>query len=407
MLTTVRGFKDILYPQSELFTAIEIAAREIFKIYNYKEIRLPTVEYYELFVKSTGETTDIVEKEMYKFEDQSKRMLALRPEGTPGIVRAYINSNLNLKGENSKFFYIGNMFRAERPQAGRYREFEQIGAEYLGNASPYADAEVIMMLDSFLKKLGIKSYTPEINSIGCTECRKKYRGVLINHLKNIDLCDDCKNRIGRNPLRVLDCKTDRDKLKDIPHIELCTDCRTHYESVKNILTTNNLKFKENYFLVRGLDYYTRTVFEFKTDQLGSQDAVASGGRYDTLVKSMGGPDSPSVGWAAGVERIAMLVEKNDTLIKEKDLFFVVSMDKAYSEYCLKILTELRKNNIRADFSNFSVSIKSQLRSANSNGAKYALIIGDDEYKTNTITLKNLSNGEQKKTNLNEIIQIMH
>ena len=406
MITPIRGFKDILYPDSFKLSEIERISREIFELFNYKEIRIPTIEYYELFVKSTGETTDIVEKEMYKFKDPSERVLALRPEGTPGVARAYINNNLNLKGENNKYFYIGNMFRAERPQAGRFREFEHIGVESIGSSLPSADAEVIIMLDTILKKIGMKSYNIEINSIGCQECRKKYREILISYLKTIDLCQVCNERINRNPLRVLDCKIDREKLKNVPPIDLCEGCLSHHNEMKELLQKSNIKFSENKMLVRGIDYYTRTVFEFKTNLLGSQDAIAAGGRYDDLIKSMGGPNSPGVGWAMGAERMLMMCEKEGIIFNPRKLCFIICMNADYSKYSFDILTKLRKKGIKVDFSNFSQSFKSQFRSANSNKADYAIIIGEEEVNSNVLTLKNLLTGEQKRLGLEELEKIL-
>lgn len=405
MINTVRGFRDILYPESLIFYHIEKTSRKIFEHFNYKEIIIPTVEYQELFVKSTGETTDIVEKEMYVFSDSSNRTLALRPEGTPGIIRVYINHKLNLKGETTKYYYIANMFRAERPQAGRFREFRQIGAEFIGNSSPFADAETIIMLDNIFKFLNLSdNYSVEINSIGCSECRKKYREKLVSYLSRIDLCNQCKLRLNRNPLRILDCKTDREKLKDVPEIELCESCADHYTKLKKILSENNINFTENKLLVRGLDYYTRTVFEFKTRMLGSQDALAAGGRYDNLVKSMGGPDAPSVGWAMGVDRIAILIEKLEVFKPEKKLTFVICADKKYDEKAFEILKILRENGINADFHDFESSVKSQFRHANSNNASYAIIIGEEEVKQSKFTLKNLKNSTQNMFTLEEIIK---
>ena len=394
MYQTLRGFKDILYPQSSLMSRVEDTAKKIFEIYNYKEIRIPTIEYYELFVKSTGETSDIVEKEMFKFEDSSKRIIALRPEGTPSVIRSYINNSLHLRGDSTKFFYIGNMFRAERPQSLRFREFEQIGVENIGDPTPYADAEVILMLDRILKELNIKSYTVEINSIGCNDCRKKYRDVLLSYFKKIKLCDICGKRLERNPLRILDCKTDKEKFKDLPSIKLCSGCNKHYEKLKEILSGLVL-FKENKLLVRGLDYYTQTVFEFKIETHGSQDAIAAGGRYDNLVRDMGGPDAPSVGWAMGVERVVTLLEKENFTLSEKPLCFIIVQNNDYASYAFKIGVSLRENGIRTDFM-FNGSMKSQFRKANSNNAKVAIIIGEDEVKTKNITLKNLRTGEQFK-----------
>ena len=402
MHTTVRGFKDILYPNSYMMSIIENTSRDIFGLYNYKEIRIPTVEYYDLFIKSTGQTTDIVEKEMYKFEDQSKRLIALRPEGTPSIIRAYINNNLNLKGESTKFFYIGNMFRAEKPQAGRFREFEQIGAENIGDPTPFADAEVILMLAKIIKELNINSYTIEINSIGCDDCRKKYREILISHLKEIELCNICRDRLNRNPLRVLDCKIDKEKFKNLPKIDLCDECKKHYEKVKDLIG-KELNFNENPFLVRGLDYYTRTVFEFKTNLLGSQDAIAAGGRYDNLVKNMGGPHAPSVGWAMGVERILILMEKEGFKVDEKSLCFVIAQNENLSPKAFEIVQLLRNNKVKTDFT-FNSRIKSQLRKANSNNAKIAIIIGENEVKENKFTIKNLITGEQYAISFENLIE---
>lgn len=404
MINRVKGFKDILPTESQLFDFIEKTSREVFSVYNYKEIRIPTVEYYELFIKSTGQTTDIVQKEMYKFEDQSKRFLALRPEGTPGVVRAYLENALYLSGENTKFFYIGNMFRAERPQANRFREFEQIGVEYINTKSPYSDAEVIIMLDTIFKKLGIeKQYTIEINSIGCNQCKKNYRDNLISYLKNIDLCNICKERLGKNPLRILDCKIDKDKFTNIPEIKLCDECLKHKEEFERGLADSSIKFNQNKLLVRGLDYYTKTVFEFKMNTQSQQDAIAGGGRYDDLVSDMGGKYSPSVGWAFGVERVVSLLKKINFNIKKNKLIFVTTINQQFSKYCFDIVKKLRENNIKTDFSDFSKSLKSQLRDANSNNADYVFIIGDEEAKNNEITVKNLITKSQLKLKIEDFI----
>jgi histidyl-tRNA synthetase len=408
MHTTVRGFRDILPPFSELITEIEMASRNIFDLYNYKEIRIPTVEYYQLFLKSTGETTDIVEKEMYKFTDSSNRELAIRPEGTPGVARAYINNNLNLSGKNTKFFYIGNMFRAERPQAGRFREFEQIGLEYINTNSPYSDAETILVLNHILKKLDINSFSIEINSIGCQECRYKYREKLLNYLnsKKDLLCNSCKTRMDRNPLRTLDCKIDKEILNDIPKIDLCDNCLSHHNVLKNILSKANVNFKENKMLVRGLDYYSRTVFEFKTDLLGSQDAIAAGGRYDNLIKNMGGMNAPAVGWAMGVDRVAMLIEKKEGLKEKKPLVFLVCMNKEIAEYCFMEAQALRDEGISCDFSDFTSSIRSQMRAADNSQAKFAIIIGDDEFKNNFFSLKDLKEKKQIQFKKEELLKYL-
>ncbi|HOW90537.1 MAG TPA: histidine--tRNA ligase, partial [Elusimicrobiales bacterium] len=310
MTVSLRGFRDILPPESDLFAAVESAARRTFALHGYREIRLPTIEARELFVKSTGDTTDIVEKEMYAFTDQGGREVAVRPEGTPGLVRAYIEHNLSQSGKNAKYFYIGSMFRAERPQAGRYREFTQIGAEYIGNPSPFADAEAIIMLVRLLEQAGLPGLSVEINSLGCAECRGAYRAVLTSFLKGVsgELCEPCRSRIERNPLRALDCKADGPALAGkAPKLSLCAPCAEHFGRTQDLLKSAAVEFRVNTGMVRGLDYYTRTVFEVRTRALGSQDAVAGGGRYDDLVRSMGGPQAPAIGWAMGLDRVAMLL----------------------------------------------------------------------------------------------------
>lgn len=401
-----RGFKDILPPESEIFSVIENKAREIFKIFNCYEIRIPTIEYHELFIKSSGETTDIVQKEMYKFEDSSGRTLALRPEGTPGVARAFINNSLHLSGRKTKFFYIANMFRAERPQAGRYREFEQIGVEYLNEDTPHSDAELILMFDLLLKTLSIKNYIIEINSIGCDKCRPQYKQKLIEFLSKKDLCNDCKIRLSKNPLRILDCKIDKDKLSDVPKISLCNDCSNHYEKLKKLLTDSKIIFKENHLLVRGLDYYTRTVFEFKTSLLGSQDAIGAGGRYDKLISSMGGPQVSGSGWAAGVERILLLMEKeNINILTKKPLVFIVSQN-GFEDYAFLIANELRNNGIICDVAPIGRSMKAQFRSADSNNADYVIIIGEEEIKTSVLSIKDLKKSIQNKLTLADIIKLL-
>lgn len=397
-LHSLRGFRDLLPPDSSLFTAIEAAAREVFSLYGYRELRIPTLEFKELFVKSTGETTDIVEKEMYAFTDGGGREVAVRPEGTPGVVRAYIEQNLAQSGRNAKFYYVGNMFRAERPQAGRFREFEQIGAECIGNASPYADAESITMLVRFLGKAGLAACSVELNSLGCAECRKNYRQTLLAYLRGCSdkLCEPCRGRIERNPLRALDCKIDGPWLAGAaPKLTLCPDCGAHFAKVQDLLKVSGVPHNVNPNLVRGLDYYTRTVFEVRSGALGSQDAVCGGGRYDDLVKSMGGPAAPAIGWALGVDRLAMLL-KDKPAADDSPKVFVVAASKEAGEKAYGLLTAVREAGVSADFSSFDLSLKSQMRSADKSGAAYALIIGEDELKAGTCAVKPLKEaGDQK------------
>ncbi len=393
MSRTLRGFRDILPPDSELFAAIETAAREVFRLHGYREIRIPTLETRELFVKSTGDTTDIVEKEMYAFTDGGGREVAMRPEGTPGVARAYIDQNLSQGGRNAKLFYIGPMFRAERPQAGRFREFTQIGVECIGNPSPSADAESISLLVKVLEKAGAPGCAVELNTLGCAECRKAYRAQLLSYLKlNTEaLCEACRRRVDRNPLRALDCKVDGPWLADkAPHIELCPGCVEHFDRVQALLKAAGVDYKVDRTMVRGLDYYTRTVFEVKAGALGAQDAVAGGGRYDDLIKSMGGPAAPSVGWAMGLDRAALVIKAAGAAPEEKGpAAFLVAAGKEAAIEAFRLMSDLRAIGIAADYANFDLSLKSQMRSADRSGADYAVIIGEDELKSGTCSLKPL------------------
>ncbi|MDR1123448.1 MAG: histidine--tRNA ligase [Elusimicrobiota bacterium] len=395
MAKLVRGFKDIIGAQAEILTELESSARKIFKLYGARELRIPTVELKELFVKSTGDSTDIVQKEMYAFEDGGGRTLALRPEGTPGAVRAYIENNFTQAAPVQQFFYIGNMFRAERPQAGRYREFEQIGAELLGNAAPAADAAAILMLADIMKEFGVRNYGVKINSLGCNDCRPAYRRDLINYLSSgkETLCEKCKDRLERNPLRVLDCKIDGPRFAAAaPAQKLCPACAEHFEEVQKLLR-GKIDFEIDNSLVRGLDYYTRTVFEFRVGD-AAQNAIAGGGRYDGLVKSMGGPDIPAVGWAMGAERAAAARAAAEP--KKDFIVYVASMDKTCNEIAFNIMQALRGAGIAAQGGLFDKNIKAQMKQADKCGAAYAVIIGGDEFANNPAALKNLQPGEQKR-----------
>jgi len=311
-IKTVRGFRDLLGEEAKKYRLVVDTARQILQRYNFEEIILPTVEYTQLFTRSIGEATDIVEKEMFTFTDKGGRDVALRPEGTAGAVRAYIENRLYADGTYKKLFYEGSMFRHERPQKGRYREFHQIGAEILGTANPLADAEIIKIADEILKALKVPA-TIEINSLGCKKCRPAYREALLEYLnsRREELCEDCQRRLERNPLRILDCKEEGCQLiaSQAPKITdyLCEECKAHYESVKNYLTALGVEYRENPHLVRGLDYYSKTVFECISEELGK--TVIAGGRYDYLVEELGGPPTPALGFAAGVERLALLVKE--------------------------------------------------------------------------------------------------
>lgn len=403
MTKLVRGFRDLFSPYSDNFTELEACARGVFKRYGFAELRIPTVEQKELFVKSTGETTDIVQKEMYAFEDAGGRSLALRPEGTPGVVRAYLENNFPQNAPVQKLFYIGNMFRAERPQAGRYREFEQIGAEYIGNSAPAADADVILLLKDIVASFGVKTYRVKINSLGCSKCRPAYRQELIDFLsKDKDtLCENCQNRLERNPLRVLDCKIDGSRFAGkVPTIALCPDCQTHFDEVQTLLK-GKIDFVTDPMLMRGLDYYSRTVFEFQAGE-NAQNAIAGGGRYDSLVKSMGGPDTPAVGWALGVERV--IAARGEKEAASDKGFFVVSLDKSCNEPAYNAMQRLREAGLKAEGGLFDKNIKGQMKQADRVNASYALILGPDELAKQQITLKDLTSGEQKLIPLTVLIE---
>lgn len=402
MAKLVRGFRDIFEPQANAFTQLEACARSVFSTYGFGELRLPTVELKELFVKSTGETTDIVQKEMYAFEDAGHRQLAIRPEGTPGVVRAYLENNFVQNAPVQKLYYIGNMFRAERPQAGRYREFEQIGAEYIGNSAPAADAEVILMLKDIVAKFGAKNYVVKINSLGCDKCRPLYRQALIDFLsKEKDtLCENCQTRLEKNPLRVLDCKIDGARFAGrVPTMKLCPECQEHFDTVQALLK-GKIDFVVDPMLVRGLDYYSRTVFEFQAGDV-SQNAIAAGGRYDSLIKNMGGPATPAIGWAMGAERV--ILARGEQPAQKRSSVCVVSLEKPCNEKAFNIMQELRAAGVRTEGGLFDKNIKGQMKQADRCAASYALILGGDELSKQVITLKDLTTGEQKQIAFADVV----
>ena len=383
-------------------TALENAARKVFKLYGVQELRIPTVELKELFVKSTGTTTDIVQKEMYAFE-ASHHTVALRPEGTPGVVRAYIENNFSQAEPVQQFFYIGNMFRAERPQTGRYREFEQIGAELIGNSAPAADAQAILMLKDIMLAFGVKNYKVKINSLGCPKCRPQYREKLFAYLSQNkqELCEVCKDRLERNPLRVLDCKIDGAKFAaNAPKMELCPECQEHFDMLKKLLA-GKIEYEVDPCLVRGLDYYTRTVFEFQAGNQ-SQNAIAAGGRYDTLIQSMGGAPMPAVGWALGAERTCLALGQYQP--KKQTKVFVVCLEKPCIEYSFNIMQSLRKERrmIITEGGLFDRNVKTQMRQADRTKADFAVIIGGNEMAANGAALKDLTTGKQAFFNFDDL-----
>lgn len=402
-----KGTKDILPSEIANWQNIEKVANEVFLKANFKEIRTPIFEDTDLFERGVGDTTDIVNKEMYTFI-KSDRSLTLRPENTAGVVRAYLEHNFYRESPPVKLWYKGPMFRYERPQAGRQRQFHQIGVEMFGIQDASADAECIMLATEFLKGLGLNDLVVEINSLGCNTCRKEYKEQLKKAIAPFlnGLCEDCRSRYEKNPLRILDCKNEtcnklfeEHKLKEVVSgIKLCDECSDHYTKLKSYLDVLNIKYIENTFLVRGLDYYTKTVFEIKSNCLGSQNAVCGGGRYDGLVETLGGPHTPAVGWAMGVERLNALIPSVEQNLID---FFVVSDNQIEA---VKLVTKLRKEGFSAEFDYNTRKFAKQLEKA-SKIAKLAVIIGDDELQNGYYTVKDLKNSVQEKKTFEELINI--
>lgn len=397
-IARIKGFADMFPPDSDQFTRIENTARGVFGRYGFVELRTPLLEFTELFCRSIGEETDVVQKEMYTFPDRKGRSLTLRPEATAGVMRAYIESGLTNREPVSRLFTTGPMFRYERPQKGRMRQFHQINCECLGSHSPMADAELVSMLLRFLSDLGLTDLTLKINSLGCSECRPKFKAALLEYLNGVDraaLCPDCARRVETNPLRVLDCKqpgcraiTDNaPKLIDYN----CPECRAHFDTVLQLLDGQGLAYELDHRLVRGLDYYCRTTFEVVSGSIGAQAAVAGGGRYDGLVKSLGGPDVPGVGFACGMERLALMMGEGKAAASD---FYLVAMDAQSRTQGWLLAQKLRNAGLTGEM-NFSESgFKSLMRQAGKSGAKYCLIIGPDEAAQGSVVVKNLESGEQ-------------
>lgn len=409
-ITAVKGFADILPGEVETWQLIEQEARAVFASYNFSEIRIPILEKTELFSRSIGDTTDIVEKEMYSFSDQGAQglSLTLRPEGTAGVVRAYIESEMYKIEPVRKLFYMGPMFRRERPQKGRMRQFHQIGAETLGRADPFIDAEVLLMLNDFFSRIGLEGATLELNSLGCAECRPRYRDRLLKFLREREeeLCGNCRRRMERNPLRVLDCKEPGciELTKSAPSIleSLCEACRDHFECVQNLLRQADVKFLLNPRMVRGLDYYCRTTFEWTSNQLGSQNAVAAGGRYDGLVQELGGPPIPGVGFALGVERLALLLRMKGSQESAGPSLFIVWIGAKARDWAFPLVHRLRRRGVSAEIEGETRSLKSQMRRADKLKAVAVLIIGEDELQKGTAVLRDMKSKRQEEISLANI-----
>jgi histidyl-tRNA synthetase len=385
--------------------------KEILNKYGYKEIRTPIFEYTDLFVRGIGESTDIVTKEMFTFPDRKGRSLTLRPEGTAPVIRAYLENRMDRISKVIKLFYLGPMFRCEKPQAGRFRQFNQFGIEVIGTKSPTADAEVIITVLDVYKELGLKNLEILINSVGCKKCRVDYIQKLKKYLKNkIELlCLECKERYKKNPLRVLDCKKDSCKkiIESAPVIieNLCQECESHFSEVKSYLDNQKIVFREDPRLVRGLDYYTKTAFEIISGGLGAQNAIGGGGRYDDLVEELGGKPTPAVGFAAGIERMIIAIDqqKVEWPVEKRLDIFVAKVDEKNKDTAFRLLQKIRNAGLSADMDYSEGSLKSQMRIADKIGARYTVIVGEEELSKNMVILRNMQTKEQKEIKIDNLI----
>ena len=418
MIKAVRGTRDLLPPDTALWNFVEKTVRDVFCAYNFQEIRTPIFEDTQLFARGVGEETDIVSKEMYTWTDQGRaesdkrQSLTLRPENTAGVVRAYIEHNLQARGLN-KLYYMGPQFRRERPQKGRYRQFYQIGAEIIGPAtagseSPARDAEILEMLATVLDRLGITGWTLQLNSIGCPSDRARYNEALRQALEPVkDRMDpDCQRRAVTNPLRVFDCKVPEDQpiIEKLPRISEFLDepCREHYAQVKEILRSVGVEFVENDRLVRGLDYYTRTAFEFTHGALGAQNAILGGGRYDGLSEALGGPPAPGIGFAIGEDRLVMSLGKSPEDVLRKPDVYIAPLGAGMNKEAARVARELRRQDLVVELGDQSFRLKKSFETATKLGAKYILISGENEFSTGVFALKNLATGEQESVPRTEL-----
>ncbi len=417
MLRAPRGTFDVLPPDSSRWSYLEELLRRISGRYNYEEIRTPVLEHSELFSRTVGEATDIVQKEMYTFKDKTGRHLTLRPEGTAPCARAFVEHGMQAGPLPRKLFYLGPMFRYEKPQAGRYREFHHYGAEIFGSSSPYSDVEVIMLAMDIANELGLSGTRLVINTIGCSLCRKDYRTRLTGFLKEREeeLCPDCQDRLERNPLRVLDCKLEscRSVVRNAPAIMdyLCSECKDHWDELREVLSSMGLAYSVDTALVRGLDYYTRTVFELKWPPLGAQDALLGGGRYDGLVEEIGGKPTPGVGFAMGLERMMTAAEKGSKPIEvpsEIDLFVIAQEEKFPSSLAkaFGLVMGTRRAGFSSDFDPEQRSIKSQMKQADRLNARYVAIFGEEEMSKGCVSLRIMSDGRQETIRADEVIAFL-
>jgi histidyl-tRNA synthetase len=422
-IKSVRGTRDLLPPETETWNFVEAAVRDVFRVYNFQEIRTPVIEDLQLFQRSVGEETDIVSKEMFAWEDRARaqsekgQWLALRPENTAGVVRAYIEHKLWERPGLQRFYYIGPQFRRERPQKGRYRQFYQIGAEVIGpttagSESPAVDAELLEMLAALLDRLGIQGWSLKLNSIGCANDRPIYLQALRDALKDVvnTMCADCQRRAVTNPLRVLDCKVPQDQpiIEKLPRMSdyLDESCRAHFAGVQKLLAATEVPFTIDHRLVRGMDYYTRTAFEFTHGALGAQNAILGGGRYDGLSESLGGPPAPGIGFAIGEDRLVIaLQESAGTATRPADIY-IAPLGAGMNAHAAKLARDLRRQGVVVVAGDETFKLKKSLETASKMGVRFALILGENEVNSGQYALKNLSTGEQASVARTEIARIV-
>jgi histidyl-tRNA synthetase len=411
-IASIKGFRDVLPQETRVWQWIEAEARRVFEAFGFQEIKTPILEKTELFSRSIGQETDIVSKEMYTFDDIKGRSLTLRPEATASVVRAYIQNRPYQTYPVQKLYSIGPMFRHERPQKGRFRQFHQINAELFGDPGPKSDADMICMAVLLFRSIGLDDVTLNLNSLGCSDCRPRFREELKDYLadKRPRLCEDCQRRAEANPLRVFDCKVDscKEVVSGAPSIDgfLCQACREHFSSVQSYLSDLEIPFVLNSRLVRGLDYYNRTTFEIQTERLGAQNAVAGGGRYDGLVQLLGGPDHPAIGFALGLERVVALIGDDHPLEDRRPALFIAALGGAAAGAAFKWAVDLRRNGLWVELDYGSAGLKSQMKKADRLGAGQVLIVGDDELKTSRGALRNMLTKEQVDVELKDAVNVL-
>ena len=414
MISIPKGTKDVLPADAYKWHFVEDSARKIAARYNLKEIRTPVFEHTELFLRGVGDTTDIVNKEMYTFLDKGERSITLKPEGTAGVVRSFIENGLASGVLPLKMYYLTPVFRYERPQAGRLREHHQVGVEILGGKGPETDAEVILLARDYIAALGVEGVELNLNSIGCKHCRPKFNEALKEYLRPHlpEMCDTCRSRFDKNPLRILDCKEEVcSKINENapkPVDFLCDECREHFEKLKEILDACGVKYKLNPKLVRGLDYYSKTVFEFVSTSIGSQGTVLGGGRYDTLIENLGGPQVPAVGFGSGIERMLLVLENTGKRIPEEAPLgvYVAGLDDEGRKAAFQLCDTLRKTGISAEFDHAARSVKAQFKYAGKVGAKYVVVIGSNELESGEYTVKNMADSTSETVKAERVAEYL-